>query len=224
MKKVNASHIVASTFGILVGLAGIDHGIFEIMQGNAAPESLLIDAIGPAQRFWEHGRETALTIVPSYLISGILALGLGLLVAVWAAAFVHKRCGALVLLLLSVVLFLVGGGFAPIFMALLAYLAATRIRRPLVWRRAGVANVLRHLLAAFWPWALVASVVLFVFSVTVAIFGWPLTDFMDADAALEQLNALSFVMLGLMVLSVLVALAKDARAPDALDGNRAKGM
>ena len=72
--EINATHMVAATFGVLVGLDGIDHGVFEILQGNTAPDSLMIDAIGPAQRFWEHGVETALTIVPNFLISGILSV------------------------------------------------------------------------------------------------------------------------------------------------------
>jgi hypothetical protein len=211
VKGINATRIVASSFGVLVGLAGIDHGIFEILQGNVAPDSLLIDAIGPAQRFWEHGRETALTIVPSYLASGILAVILGSLVVVWAAAFVRQRRGALVLLALSVALFLVGGGFAPIVMALLASLAAARIDKPLVLRRTGVVGTLRSGLSATWPWALGAFVLLFLFSVTVAIFGWPLTAFLGDDAAVSVLNALANVVLGLMVLSLVAGLAHDAR-------------
>ena len=51
--NVNGSscRIVASTFGILVGLAGIMHGIFEILQCNTSPNDLLSEAIGPSQRF-----------------------------------------------------------------------------------------------------------------------------------------------------------------------------
>jgi len=48
--------MVASTFGVLVGFFGMEHGLFEILQGNIAPNDILIYAIGPEQRFWEHGR------------------------------------------------------------------------------------------------------------------------------------------------------------------------
>jgi len=214
MKTSNATKVVASTLGILVGLAGIDHGIFEIMQGNVAPDGAMIEAIGPAQRFWEHGTETALTIVPSFVATGILAVLFGLLVTIWSAAFVHRRGGAIVLLLLSIVLFLVGGGFAPIVMALLASLAAARIRKPLTWPRGAVASGVRRAIAVLWPWVLSAFVLLFVFSVTVAIFGWPLTLFLADDAAFDLLNTLSLVMVGLMVLSVLAGLVHDAQVPE----------
>ena len=46
---------MASTFGILVGLAGVDPGFFESLRGNTALDTLLIEAIGPAQRFREYG-------------------------------------------------------------------------------------------------------------------------------------------------------------------------
>ena len=131
-----ATRIVAPTMGVLVGLAGLDHGFFEIQQGNVRPNGLLIHAIGPAQQFWEHGTETALTILPSYLASGILSLLLGIPVMVWSILFIDRWFGEGVFLLLCILLFLVGGGFAPIFMTLLATLAATQIGKPMnFWRR-----------------------------------------------------------------------------------------
>jgi hypothetical protein len=111
--KSSATRIVASTFGILVGLAGIEHGFFEMLQGNVKPDSVLFAAIGPEQRFWEYGTEHAFTLVPSLLVTGILAMIIGLLVIVWSAKSIQRRYGAGVLLLLSILLFLVGGGFAP---------------------------------------------------------------------------------------------------------------
>lgn len=134
-KNNHATRVVASTLGVLVGLAGIDQGFFEILQGNAPPNGIMIEAIGPAQRFWEHGTETALTIIPSYLVSGILSILIGILVIVWSVAFIDRKYGAGILMLLSTILFLVGGGFAPIFMAIIASLTATRInKRSKFWR------------------------------------------------------------------------------------------
>lgn len=47
-KNNHATRVVASTVGVLVGLAGIDQGFFEILQGNAPPNGIMIEAIGPA--------------------------------------------------------------------------------------------------------------------------------------------------------------------------------
>lgn len=53
-----------------MGLAGIEHGFFELLQGNVAPNDMMIDAIGPGQRFWEYGVERALTIIPNFFFNG----------------------------------------------------------------------------------------------------------------------------------------------------------
>jgi hypothetical protein len=47
----NATRVTAKTLGILTGIAGIEHGIFEILQGSVAPSGFVIEAIGPTQRF-----------------------------------------------------------------------------------------------------------------------------------------------------------------------------
>jgi hypothetical protein len=205
----HATKVTASTLGILVGLAGIDHGIFEILQGNITPSDLMIAAIGPAQRFWQYGEETALTIIPNFLVTGILALILGILVTLWSWSFINRQYGAGILMALSIILFLVGGGFAPIFMAILASLTATQINKPLKFWRIALPEVIRSFLGKLWRGILILFVVWFVVNVEIAIFGWPLTSFFDADRAIELLDQLSYIMLGLMLLSVLTAFVHD---------------
>ena len=46
--KNRAARAIASVFGVTVGLAGIEHGFFEILQGNQSTEGLLIEE--PASR------------------------------------------------------------------------------------------------------------------------------------------------------------------------------
>jgi hypothetical protein len=121
--------VIASTLGVLVGLAGIEHGFFEMLQGNVTPTSIWIDAIGPSQRFWEYATETAITIIPNFFVTGLLAMIAGLLVTIWAAAFVQRKYGARILFLLSILLWLVGGGYGPIFFTIFAAITATRINK-----------------------------------------------------------------------------------------------
>jgi hypothetical protein len=204
-----ATRMVASTFGALVGIAGIDHGLFEIQQGHVRPSKLLIAAIGPEQRFWIYGEETALTLISSFLISGILSAILGILVIVWAIGYVDRKFGAGILMLLSTALFLVGGGFAPIFMALIASLTASRIHKPLKFWHAVLPAGIRKFLGKIWPGVLGAFVIIFVFSAIIAIFGWPLTAFFDDKTTFRHLNSISFLMVGLMLLSSLCAFAHD---------------
>jgi hypothetical protein len=204
-----ATRVVASTLGIFVGLAGIDHGIFEILQGNLATDSVMIAAIGPAQRFWQYGDEPALTIIPSFLVTGILAVIFGILLTIWSIKFIKKRYGAGILFLLGIILFLFGGGFAPIFMTIIASLTATRINKPLKFWRAALPGFIRRFLGKIWLGTLLAFTLIFIVSVSIAIFGWPLTSFYDADKTLNILNLLSYIMLGFMLLSPLTGFAHD---------------
>jgi hypothetical protein len=61
------------------------------------------------------GGEPAMTIIPNLIVTGILTIIVGLLVAAWAGKYVDGKMGALVLILLSIVLLLVGGGIVPPF-------------------------------------------------------------------------------------------------------------
>ena len=61
-----------------------------------------------------------MTIVPSFLVTGVLAIIFGLLVAAWAGAYVQRKNGGLLLILLSVIMLLVGGGIVPPFFGVTA--------------------------------------------------------------------------------------------------------
>jgi hypothetical protein len=210
LTNASATRILATTLGILVGLAGIEHGFFEFLQGNVRPDGYMIDAIGPAQRFWEYGVETALTIIPSFQISGILAMIFGLLVVIWSVVFVQRKFGALVLLFLSIVVFLVGGGFAPIFLTILAFVTATRIGKTSnLWKSRLPASI-RKFFARLWPWSLIVSVISFVLAVEIAIFGYPLLWVLEADTTFSIQFTLGLVSLMLAILAVPAAFAYDA--------------
>jgi hypothetical protein len=117
---INATRVVASTLGVMAGLLGLEHGYFETLQSNLTPSGIVISAIGaPCQvnEAW-HGCEPALTIVPSFFVTGILAIAVSLVVIVWATAFVRRKHGGMILILLSVAQLLVGGGFDPPYLEL----------------------------------------------------------------------------------------------------------
>lgn len=111
--------LVAATaiLGIFSGLGGASHGPGEILQGNIAPSGIVIQAWPELTAL---GGEPAMTIVPNFLITGVLAIVFGLLVAVWAAKFIQRKNGGLILILLSVIMLLVGGGIVPPFFGIAA--------------------------------------------------------------------------------------------------------
>jgi hypothetical protein len=105
------------------------------------------------------GGEPGMTIVPNLLITGILCIGVSLAVVVWAAALVQRNKGGLVLIFLSVAMLLVGGGFAPPLVGLLAGVAGIGINSPSTWWRTHLPAKLRRVLARLWPWVFSICVV-----------------------------------------------------------------
>ena len=156
MKIRNAIRITSTSLGVYAGMLGVEHGIFELMQGSISTNGPMIQAMGPAcdtEIAW-HACFPAFTILPSYTASGILATLFGLSVAAWAATCIQLRRGGLILLLLSIGMFLTGGGFVPLLTGILAAAAASTFRLPGGKRQRGLPHSLRRTLAVLFPWTL----------------------------------------------------------------------
>jgi hypothetical protein len=136
MSGLSKTRIAASALGVFAGLGGVSHGPGEMLQGNVAPSGIVIEA-------WPElpvlAGEPAMTLVPSFLVAGVLTVIFGLLVAVWAAKFVQRRHGGTVLILLSLVMLLVGGGLFPPVFGFAAGIIGTRIKPSSeTWKKGGV--------------------------------------------------------------------------------------
>jgi len=81
-----------------------------VLQGSVATGGVFIKACPGIMAM---GEGPAMTLVPNFLVTGILAILVAVSVAVWSALFVQKSRGGLILIALAVVLLLVGGGFFP---------------------------------------------------------------------------------------------------------------
>lgn len=69
------------------------------------PGGMYILAMGPpcqTNKMW-HGCEPAMTIIPNFFVTGVLAIIVSLVVIVWAAVFVQRKHGGRVLILLSII-------------------------------------------------------------------------------------------------------------------------
>jgi hypothetical protein len=153
-----ATKTVAAWFGVVAGIAGLEHGYFEILQGNTRPESLMIVSMGPPcvpEEVW-NTCEPAMTIIPNFLISGILSVLLGLLILVWSAGFIQRKNGGMVLLLLSVASLLFGGGIFPPLIGIVGGAAGVKVNKPVTGKQA---NGPMRGAAKLWPWPLVIFVV-----------------------------------------------------------------
>lgn len=168
----NATRVIVATLGVIFGISGMSHGFFETLQGNTPTGSMLISAIGEAHRMWPHGNEYAFTLIPNFLITGILTMIVGFSIIIWSVGFVHKKNGPFIYLLLFILLFLVGGGIGQIIFFTLAWAVSTRINKPLTWWRKVLPESVRRVLAKLWLWSLIAGTLLIVLALEIAIFGF----------------------------------------------------
>jgi hypothetical protein len=174
---ISAVRIVASTFGALAGIGGLIHGVGEMSQGNVATSGLFIDSWTQGPIATHMGGDPALTIVPNVLITGILAAVVSLAAILWAVAFVGRKRGGTVLILLFIAMLLVGGGVGPPVVGLMAGIAATAINAPLGWWRRRFAGGAGRFLARLWPWVfgvtLINGIFLFLGAIIlVYVFDW----------------------------------------------------
>jgi hypothetical protein len=148
-----ATRITAALLGVFAGIGGPEHGVFEIMRGNVWPRGLIITSMGPPcnpEEVW-HACEPAMTVIPNFLVTGVLATIVGVITMVWAAAFVHKKRGGVILIALSVALLLVGGGLFPPVIGVVAGITGMWINTPITREPTRLSGFL----AGLWPWPLV---------------------------------------------------------------------
>jgi hypothetical protein len=218
-QRVNAVRATASVFGAYAGLLGFEHGLFEAMQGNAISKGMRIMAVGGPGLPFPFGHEPAMTVIPNFLATGILAMLLGMSIMVWSSAFLHRKHGALVLFLLSVLLLLFGGGFGPISLLITACIGASKIDEPLTWWRRHLPVSARRILATLWPWSLGAALLWVPLEF---ILGQILHLKNDPNSTLTNLNLiLTYPMLGLFVLTLIAGFVHEIqRQRDSGLGNR----
>ena len=207
----SATRLVVATFGVLVALAGAEHGVGEIRQGSVPPSGLVIESWPDVAAFAVLGGEPALTVVPDLLLSGILSVVVAGALGVWAAGYAHRRHGGPVLILLSVLLLVVGGGMAPPLIAVLLGIAATRIGVP-SRRSPGAAA---RAFGQAWPWLLAAGVLGYLGLV-------PGTALLHQFAGVDDwrlVTALIALAFGGLLLALVAARAHDrARMVDSASG------
>jgi hypothetical protein len=196
-----ATKTVAIWLGLLAGIAGLEHGYFEILQGSTRPAGVMFPSWGAEicdpVKLW-HACEPAMSILPNFLATGILTVLLSLAVVAWSIWFLQGKYGGLGLNLLSLTLLLFGGGFFPPLIGLIGGAAATQINRSL----RGQPGALTRFAAKFWPWPLVLLV------------GWLLAQFLVGyffnDALKSVMGWVLLFIVTFLLLSVYVGYAHDA--------------
>jgi len=209
MKKINATRIVVVAFAMLCGFTGIIAGYFEILQGNVAPDGLIISTIGPEHSMWTTYSiyelmepYSALTIIPNFLFTGITAIIVSCLVIIWGVGFIHKKHGVIIFLSLSILQLLVGGVFV-MDMAIITSITATRINKPLRWWHLHLSDKMKRSLSIIWPWSLMFYIILSIILLGITILG------LNNAAFLDYLDIAATLMFIPLILMIIGGFAKD---------------
>ncbi len=199
-----ATRIVTLVFGLFAGAASIEHGIFEILQGNVKPESLMIASMGPPcqpEEIW-NACEPAMTILPNFLITGIIATLIGCITLIWILVFLRKKVGGLVLIVLSILMLPFGGGIFPPLIGIIGGIVGMKINAPISEEKRVRAGSASRFLARLWPWPLVLFM-------TWLLGQWVIGYFFN-DFLLNNGIALILILIpALMALTVLTSSAYD---------------
>ena len=207
-----ATHVIAATLGLLVGVGSLEHGLLECMQGPAPTPGLLVNALGRGYPWttWKDGGEGALTILPTFLSSGIAASLLGVLMIALALRGLRSKHGPILFLGLGVMSTLTGGGVAQVALILLTWSVARQIHSPLtIWSRVSRSGFPEALMR-IWPYTLFLSVALFLTALEIAIFGY-VPGVTDPVKRLHTCWTALAAALAMYVISVCSAFAHDCR-------------
>lgn len=201
----NATKLFTSTFGAIMALAGLEHGVGEVLQGSVAPAGMMIMSWPTSEFFRSLAGEPAMTIVPNLLVTGILAILSSLILLVWAAFFVQRKNGGLIMILLSVVMLLVGGGIFPPLLGIIVGAIGTKIDAPLPWWRSHLSVGFRHFLGKLWPHIYTACIIAWLS----ALLGPGLLGYFFGVNSLGIIVAILFFAFGTLLLTIFAGFAYD---------------
>src|SRR5512146_1648701 len=112
------------TLGVLAGIMGIEHGIGEVLEGNRPTNGVFILSWPDSAFFEIMAGEPAMTIIPNYLLTGLLAILLSCLFLAVLAKSSHNRRAIPLLFALLILMLLAGGGFGPPILGIIVFLIA----------------------------------------------------------------------------------------------------
>jgi len=204
----SAARTVAAALGVAVGISGIDHGFFEILQGNTATPGLFIQAIGPDQLMWVNGTEDAFTIIPNFLLTGILSILVGVAMIIWSVRHVDMPGGSRIFLGLGLLMFLVGGGIGMLAFLFFGWWVTKRIHRPPALWASLFSTPVNQTLTRIRPVLISAAFVLYAIALEIAVTGW-VPGVSDPTLCLAICWISLFLMMGLFGLALFGAPAND---------------
>ena len=205
-----ATNVLVTVLGAWLALTGSVHGVREILLGLNVPHNVLSAEVG------------ALTLLPTYMASGILTVILSVMLFVWTIGFIQTKMGSAVFLGICILLVLAGGGIAQILVFIIAWALATRINKPLKGWRCRLPVGLRNSISKLWLLSFIVCMTLI--SVGVAIW---LTGYVPGTNDKNMINYVTWAFLAvgfvLFLITIVSAFAKDIENQDNTKEMNGKG-
>lgn len=208
-RQLSTMRVLAAAGGVLASIGGFVHGIGEVLQGGGSPGGIVFESWTTGGIASNLGGEPAMSLVPDLLVSGLLTLGASVAVALWAVRFADHRYGGRGLAALSMLMLLVGGGFGPPVLGLLAALVLGAANRSRHHGLTGACGRAGQALATAWPtlfWLCLADYVFLALGSVVAGI------VLDIDISSAFVYGLFFAVLAMPV-AALAGTAYDALRP-----------
>jgi hypothetical protein len=205
--RERATVTTVRVLGVLAASTGVEHGLGEITQGRGAPASVVFESWPHVSAFDPLDGEPAMSLVPDLLVSGVASVLVALVLGVVACCCPRRPRSGRLLVGLSLLLLVVGGGFGPPLLGVLTGLLASRIGAP-PSRQPGPAA---RLGASVWPWTLVAAAGSFLGLVPGMSLLYAATD-RDISVVVASLTLAAFTATGL---AMWTARARDRTDPSA---------
>ena len=192
---MKVSTVVLITYTAIIGFI---HGLGEILQAGSQATSNLIFALDVAdpEKVW-HGGLPAFTLVPDFLISGIITVLISIAIIVLANLLIENKY-FIFFPLIFILLFLFGGGFVPPFIGIISstYYAIQKkssmnTKQP---------TLLRKLFANLWIY-LISALIFWLPSSW--IIGWIFPEFR------LQISSATFIMFDIFLPILILVTAKS---------------
>jgi hypothetical protein len=205
--------------GVLAGMAGLEHGIGEILQGNRAPDGIMFPSWPGSAFFQIVAGEPAMSIIPNLVVSGMLTMLFSLIFIIWACLFAQRKNGSLVLILLSIIMLLVGGGFGPPLLGIIIGAAATQMHEPLSGWPTHISTEFQNITTRLWPWFLGACVMAWL----LLFPGLSILGYFFGVNRPNLIPVLFFLALGLLLLTIFSGFVRDCDSTSRVFDDRTKG-
>ena len=202
----NALHIVVMAFGVLCGITGIIAGVFEMLQGNIPINGFEISTIGFEYEMAADFTYYAVSLAPTFLISGILACVFSFATLFWSIKYVDGRFGTTILFVLCISQMLVGGGWV-IDIALITCILATRINTPLNWWQRNLPEGSRLWFKKLFPISVLVFALISGAMLVLTVIG------VNSQLMIDALSPLAGLMFLPILLMIFGAIATDIQNP-----------